>query len=170
MIIVGENGIGKSTLLQRFTHDLEKPDSVALIPQLPMTVFYDRTLRMFLSLFCEVAGSALDEKRLTQLIGDFGLHSKSDRPLGHLSGGEAQCLKLITGLSLKKELYVLDEPSQYLDTVKKEVLKNLLSELRSQGSTILLVEHDWEWLQGGWKMLELKIHEGWIKAGREWSI
>lgn len=170
LVVVGENGIGKSSLAQRFAMDLAKPDSLAFIPQLPLTVFYERTLKVFLSLFSDAAGSALNEKRLTRLVEEFGLIPKSERPLSYLSGGEAQCLKLITGLSLRKELYILDEPSQYLDSAKKETLRNILWEIRGEGCPLFLVEHDWEWLGSGWKMLELKSHEGQIKVGREWTI
>src|SRR6185503_12085604 len=67
-----------------------------------------------------------------------------DRPFGTLSGGEAQRIALAASLGtrLVGALYVLDEPSIGLHPRDTEQLVALLQELRDQGNTILVVEHD----------------------------
>ncbi len=67
-----------------------------------------------------------------------------DRPLGSLSGGEAQRVALAgaLGSGLSGSLYVLDEPSAGLHPQDAERLVAILRELRDRGNTVLLVEHD----------------------------
>ena len=62
-----------------------------------------------------------------------------------LSGGEAQRLKLSLELSksrASRNLYLLDEPTTGLHWVDIQHLANLLFELREQGHTLLLIEHN----------------------------
>lgn len=66
------------------------------------------------------------------------------RATGTLSGGEAQRVQLAKqlGNSLTEMLYVLDEPSVGLHPRDVALVASLLKELRNQGNTILMVEHD----------------------------
>ena len=67
-----------------------------------------------------------------------------DRLSSTLSGGEAQRINLATALgsSLVGTLYVLDEPSIGLHPRDNERLIAILQQLRDQGNTVLVVEHD----------------------------
>ncbi len=66
------------------------------------------------------------------------------RSAGSLSGGEAQRIRLATqiGSKLMGVLYVLDEPSIGLHPRDNDRLLETLEELRDQGNTVLVVEHD----------------------------
>jgi energy-coupling factor transporter ATP-binding protein EcfA2 len=64
----------------------------------------------------------------------------------------------------------LDEPSQYLDESKKKVLLQFLENLLSRGKTLLLVEHNRDWLPKGWEVQELKIEDNTLKQGAKWTI
>ncbi|OFV99180.1 MAG: excinuclease ABC subunit A [Acidobacteria bacterium RIFCSPLOWO2_12_FULL_54_10] len=67
-----------------------------------------------------------------------------DRLAATLSGGEAQRIQLATALGahLVGTFYVLDEPSIGLHSRDTARLIEILKELRDQGNTILVVEHD----------------------------
>ena len=74
-----------------------------------------------------------------------GLHYLTlDRPAPSLSGGEAQRVRLASqiGAGLSEVLYVLDEPSIGLHQRDNERLLDTLCELRDQGNTVIVVEHD----------------------------
>lgn len=68
------------------------------------------------------------------------------RPAGTLSGGEAQRIRLATqiGSGLVGVLYVLDEPSIGLHQRDNARLIEALKNLRDQGNTLIVVEHDEE--------------------------
>lgn len=168
-ILAGENGVGKTTIIHRFFGKLNS-DSVTLINQLALTFFYERTLGKFLDIFTKSAGERLERDTFHLLYKNFGLKDKSSRLLTGLSGGEGQCLKLLCGLSLKSDLYLLDEPSQYLDSEKKRSLLQILNQKKDAGKTLLLVEHDLAWIEKGWEAHKLISSEGIVKVGESWTI
>jgi excinuclease ABC subunit A len=93
-----------------------------------------------------IAGKVLREicKRLG-FLRDVGLdYLTLDRLSSTLSGGESQRINLATSLgsALVDTLYVLDEPSIGLHSRDNERLIAILRQLRDQGNTVLVVEHD----------------------------
>lgn len=79
------------------------------------------------------------------------------RSAGSLSGGEAQRIRLATqiGSGLMGVLYVLDEPSIGLHSRDNEKLLETLKQLRDQGNTVLVVEHDEETIRTADWVLDL---------------
>ena len=93
-----------------------------------------------------VADKVLREirKRLS-FLSNVGLEYLSlDRLSSTLSGGESQRINLATSLgsALVGTLYVLDEPSIGLHSRDNRRLIDILQQLRDQGNTVLVVEHD----------------------------
>ncbi len=83
-------------------------------------------------------------KRIQSLL-EVGLsYLMLDRSMGTLSGGEAQRVKLANHISssLVGVVYVLDEPSIGLHPRDTEELIITLKNLRDQGNTVIVVEHD----------------------------
>ena len=72
-----------------------------------------------------------------------------DRPVGTLSGGEAQRCKIAKYInsSLSDVLYILDEPSVGLHNHDIELMKRSVRKLRDHGNTVLLVEHHREMIK-----------------------
>lgn len=71
------------------------------------------------------------------------------RPVGTLSGGEAQRCKIAKYInsSLADVLYILDEPSVGLHNHDIELMKKSVQQLRDHGNTVLLVEHHKEMIK-----------------------
>lgn len=89
------------------------------------------------------------------------------RATGTLSGGEAQRVQLAKqlGNSLTEMLYVLDEPSVGLHPRDVALVASLLKELRSQGNTILMVEHDPDLIKIADHIVDMGPHAG-SKGGK----
>jgi excinuclease ABC subunit A len=96
--------------------------------------------------------------RRLAFLSDVGLDYLSlDRAFGSLSGGEAQRIALATalGTGLVGTLYVLDEPSVGLHPRDTERLVRMVKELRDQGNTVLVVEHDRDLLEAADYVIDL---------------
>src|SRR4029077_7544759 len=93
-----------------------------------------------------IAEKVLKEiQRRLSFLSDVGLDYLSlDRLSSTLSGGEAQRINLATSLgsALVGTLYVLDEPSIGLHSRDNLRLIAILRQLRDQGNTVIVVEHD----------------------------
>lgn len=107
----------------------------------------------------EIAGEILNEidKRLGFLF-DVGLEYLTlDRATETLSGGEEQRVRLATqiGSGLTGVLYVLDEPSVGLHQRDIKRLIDTLLHLRDIGNSVLIVEHDRQFIEAGDHIIDL---------------
>jgi energy-coupling factor transport system ATP-binding protein len=87
----------------------------------------------------------VDERVKTSLI-EVGLAGYEDRDPHMLSLGQKQKLAIATVLAMDTSYIVLDEPSAMLDYRSAIELYNLLTKLNKQGKTIVVVEHDTDFL------------------------
>lgn len=107
----------------------------------------------------EVVGEVLKELRSRlQFMLNVGLHYLTlSRPAPTLSGGEGQRIRLASqlGCGLVGVLYILDEPSIGLHARDQHSLLETLTELRDQGNTVLVVEHDEETMRAADWLIDL---------------
>ncbi len=164
LVLVGENGIGKSTLLNRLAQLLVQ-DERAVVEQKASEYFYDRKLSTLKSFFLTGRLKSFDPHSFEKLWQGFGLHLKEDRLLSQLSGGEAQCLKLCLSLCKDTDFYLLDEPSQFLDNNRKALPQQPLKDLLQKNKALLIIEHNREWIPESWKVQVLKIDDLVLKLG-----
>lgn len=75
-----------------------------------------------------------------------GLAEHMHKPAGSLALGQQRIAEIARALCLDPALLLLDEPAAGLRHAEKQRLAGLLSELRAQGMTILLVEHDMDFV------------------------
>ena len=111
-----------------------------------------------------VADKVLKEicRRLS-FLSDVGLEYLTlDRLSSTLSGGEAQRINLATSLgsALVGTLYVLDEPSIGLHSRDNERLLKILRQLRDQGNTVIVVEHDEEMIRVADHIVDIGLGAG----------
>ena len=169
LILTGENGLGKTTLVRRFYQQFDKKNSVSFVTQDALGFFYDRQLETFRDIFLQTCGESINQNLLLEMWRELGLSDKGSRLLSELSGGERQSLKLICGLAKIAEIYILDEPSQFLDPAKKKYLQQLLAGLLLQNKSVLMVEHDFSWSGASWETLELKAIDGKVQESKRWT-
>jgi excinuclease ABC subunit A len=102
------------------------------------------------------------QRRLSFLV-NVGLDYLSlDRLSSTLSGGEAQRINLATSLgsALVGTLYVLDEPSIGLHSRDNLRLIDILRQLRDQGNTVLVVEHDADMIKVADHIIDMGLGAG----------
>jgi branched-chain amino acid transport system permease protein len=77
-----------------------------------------------------------------------GLAKEMFRPAGHLSLGQMRLVEVARALCLDPRLLLLDEPAAGLRAAEKQALAKLLRELKGEGMSILVVEHDVDFVMG----------------------
>ncbi len=157
LVIVGESGVGKSTLL-RVLIGLAKPSAgtVKLDTKpgirTPMAlVFQDARLLPWRKVLDNVAfglersGLARAERRerARKMLALVGLADLANRWPHQLSGGQRQRVSLARALAVEPDVLLMDEPFSALDSFTREGLQDELQRIKAQtGKTVLFVTHD----------------------------
>ncbi|MDR7037627.1 MULTISPECIES: ABC transporter ATP-binding protein [Methylobacterium] len=157
LVIVGESGVGKSTLL-RVLIGLARPSSgkVRLDTRpgcrTPMAlVFQDARLLPWRRVIDNVAfgleGSGLSKAerraRAAEMLALVGLGDLARRWPHQLSGGQRQRVAIARALAVEPDVLLMDEPFSALDSFTREGLQDELQRIKAQtGKTVLFVTHD----------------------------
>lgn len=136
--LAGGNGSGKTTLLEvlagryRPYHGRIKnrPEKCSVLPQQPSYLFLKDTVEKE----CRNA-----PERTQELLRRFGMACLMKRNPADLSGGEMERLGLSLVLGQEADMYLLDEPSKGLDFQAKNILGEVLQEMKREGKTILVM-------------------------------
>jgi len=83
-----------------------------------------------------------DRQRVDELITQIGATEFADRPVGILSGGEQQRLRVGQALADDPRLLLCDEPLTSLDLANQQAVVGLIDKHRRSGAAVLLVTHD----------------------------
>jgi ABC-2 type transport system ATP-binding protein len=156
LALLGPNGAGKTTTVE-ICEGYRRPDAgsvrvlgldpvsqhAALTPRLGVMlqtggVYPGARAGEALSLMASFAADPLDTTMLTERL---GLSSVTGTPYRRLSGGEKQRLSLAMALVGRPELVFLDEPTAGMDPQARRATWDLVSELRSDGVSVLLTTH-----------------------------
>ena len=87
-------------------------------------------------------------RKALQLLARVGLESRAFDRAADLPFGQQRLLELARALAVEPELLLLDEPGAGLNKADKAHLRQLISELQASGVTLLVVEHDMEFVMG----------------------
>lgn len=146
--ILGPNGIGKTTFVKLLA-GIIKPDNielkleglkVAYKPQY-LKADFSGTVRMFLR---KVVGDRLhDTSYLTMVLRPLDIKRIMDQDIKTLSGGELQRVAIAATLGRDADLYLLDEPSAYLDVEERFAMAKIVRRVvKSRNAAAFIVEHD----------------------------
>jgi ABC-2 type transport system ATP-binding protein len=156
--LLGPNGAGKTTTI-RMMLDIFKPDrgtiSVLggpmdegkkdLIGYMPEErgLYQDHPLERCLLYLASLKGlPAVDAReRLEGYLERFDLAAHKGKKVKELSKGMQQKAQIINTLLHEPELVVIDEPFTALDPINTQLVKEVMGELRQQGTTILMSTH-----------------------------
>jgi ABC-2 type transport system ATP-binding protein len=159
--VVGPNGAGKSTLIRLCTdlltptrgrvlvagHDVRTAppavkERIGLVLADERALYWRMTGRQNLRFFGVMAGLTRTESatRAEELLERFGLADRDRRVFGYSSGMRVR-LSLARALMARPDLLILDEPTRSLDPVASDHLLSILSDLASNGCTVVLATH-----------------------------
>ncbi len=142
--VLGENGIGKTTFV-KILAGIIKPDSgsfdkvkVSYKPQ----YLSESVEKLNGKLVSEIISVKEDELSI-QVIRDLNIKSLMLKKVNELSGGELQRVAIADCLTREAQLYLLDEPSAYLDVEDRMIVaKTIANFMAKSGKTALVVDHD----------------------------
>jgi len=145
--ILGPNGIGKTTFV-KILAGLEKTDdgkefkelAVSYKPQY-ISAEYEGTVQELLTSIAKEDFTSGWYK--AEILQPLGITSLLERNIAELSGGELQKVAIASCLSRKAELYLLDEPSAYLDVEERlNMARTIRRVIEARNATAFVVEHD----------------------------
>jgi ABC-type polar amino acid transport system ATPase subunit len=82
------------------------------------------------------------ERRARELLDLLGVGGRAEALPQQLSGGEAQRVAIARALAMDPPVLLMDEPTASLDPARRDELAATLSNLASQGRTVLVSTHD----------------------------
>lgn len=161
-LIVGENGIGKSTLLKLIMGELT-PDSGAIIPsQNTTTAYYAQELEILderETILDNVKSYDYTDTEMRSLLSNF-LFQGDDvyKKVAVLSPGEKARVALCKILTKRTNVIILDEPTNHFDP---ETQKIIGENFRDYEGTLMMVSHNPSFVEqvGITRMLILPSHE-----------
>jgi branched-chain amino acid transport system ATP-binding protein len=82
------------------------------------------------------------ERRALHLLDYVGIRSRANDAAGNLPYGDQRRLEIARALAAEPKLLALDEPAAGMNASETQSLRKLLQDIRKDGTTILLIEHD----------------------------
>ncbi|PKF31180.1 ATP-binding cassette domain-containing protein [Acinetobacter proteolyticus] len=146
--LVGDNGVGKTTLIKAILGEIEHDGSVKTGTQLEVAYFdqlrnaldLEKTVMANVSEGSDFVDVNGNRRHIYSYLQDFLFSPERARtPVKALSGGERNRILLAKLLLKPSNLIVMDEPTNDLDMVTLELLEEMLSDYKG---TLLLISHD----------------------------
>jgi len=82
------------------------------------------------------------EARALELLAYVGIRARANDAAGSLPYGDQRRLEIARALATEPQLLALDEPAAGMNAAESLALRRLLADIRKDGTTILLIEHD----------------------------
>ncbi|XP_036448273.1 ATP-binding cassette sub-family E member 1 [Colossoma macropomum] len=147
MVMLGENGTGKTTFIRMLAGGL-KPDGGGEVPILNVSYKPQKISPKFKGsvralLHEKIRDAYTHPQFVTDVMKPMQIESIIDQDVQNLSGGELQRVALALCLGKPADVYLIDEPSAYLDSEQRlmaaRVIKRFILHAKK---TAFVVEHD----------------------------
>ncbi|MCI2429969.1 ATP-binding cassette domain-containing protein [Candidatus Acetothermia bacterium] len=156
--LLGPNGAGKTTLIRMILNIFEpdagtirfplspdgrfQPERIGYLPE-ERGLFENRKVSDTLVFLAGLKGvpAAQARERALLWLERLQLERYFHRQIRELSKGMQQKIQLIAAIIHKPDLVILDEPFAGLDPINQELFRDLIRELKSQNTTVLLSAH-----------------------------
>jgi energy-coupling factor transport system ATP-binding protein len=160
--VVGPSGCGKSTLVNilsgvipelitsgKLEGDLKNFQNllVSVVSQSPEDQLFGYGVEDAIAFGIENMGIDHDEivKRVEYVLDLLNLQHLRGRSIANLSGGQRQAVCIASVLAIYPDILIMDEPVSSLDPNGKNLIQNVLRQMRSSGSTTVIVDNNLEW-------------------------
>ena len=158
--IVGENGIGKSTLAkimcglykenkgkilkrdENFKTKSRIDESLLIMQEVNCQIFTDSVKDEIV-----LTSNIKDDNALDTWLKDMELKNISDRNPHTLSGGQKQRVIILSALLSDKKILFFDEPTSGLDYRNMKIVANNIKQVKEEDKLILIISHDIEFLE-----------------------
>lgn len=160
--LVGENGLGKTTLLNQIAGLMPTPQGKIHLTDRPIYVSHqlginkDLTVAQNLRFLLSLYQAPYDDEALDFALDKVGLYGLGDIPSIQLSAGQQRRIGLARLFILKPNhtpLWLLDEPLTALDVAMVDKLEKCMADFANSGGAILTTSH--QRLQGTTMQLDL---------------
>lgn len=161
--LIGPNGAGKTTVFN-IVSGLTKPDkgtiklqnkNIANLPAYKIAqAGVSRTFQLtkvFKNLSIKdnlLIAKKTNDDEMKKMLESVYLHKPLDTIASELSYGQQRLLELARALLKPHNLLMLDEPTAGVNPKIRQELKSILRNLRKDGKTIFLIEHDMDFVMG----------------------
>jgi ABC-type Mn2+/Zn2+ transport system ATPase subunit len=137
-IIQGENGCGKSSLFRCMIGWMTPTTGQAKIDG--TWIYQPQQFHLFAP---KVMDNFANEELAKQMLVSLKAESILNQSVKRLSGGERQKVALVRSLCENADVYLLDEPTSYMDESSRLLAYHLIKEqLLNRGKTVLMINHE----------------------------
>ena len=135
--ILGENGIGKTSFVRILAGDIQSKDSIQNLKISYKPQYLEKNNEMVITYLHDALKYEL------QIVRPLNLKHLFDKKLSELSGGELQAVAIAHALSKDADIFLLDEPSAYLDVEQRLIASKVIRDMmHEKGKSALVVDHD----------------------------
>ncbi|ABW98138.1 rli1 (nucleomorph) [Hemiselmis andersenii] len=148
IVLLGENGSGKTTFVKLIGNILKTDENCQKIEKMrisykPQQISpnFNGSVKKLISE--KLSSNGLKENFKEKIFSPLNLESLLEKKVENLSGGELQRISIAMCLAKSCEIYLIDEPSAYLDLEQRmnvaKIIKNFIYE---EEKSSFIVEHD----------------------------
>lgn len=181
--LIGPNGAGKSTLLKLLMGRLDPSEGEVFYREQNVTnlsqhdrvrkgmsmkfqvpaVYSDLSVRQNLHISLQQRIENDIDARIDERLESFNLFEKAGTRADDLAHGQQQWLEIAMASALDPDLLFLDEPAAGMSARETERTAELIHQLNTQGITLLIIEHDIEFVRAVAQSVTV-LHQGEVFA------